>query len=795
MADDAVTIYDAKGRPMALQNPLGGKGKPPKGEVGFTGNKIFAGLPMDEYSRDLLFPKSTYIYDEMRRSDGQIAAVLAAVSLPIRSTKWYVAPDEDAEDTELAQEIADFISDNLFGGMRYSFDDHLREALLMRVFGFSVFEVVWRYDTWRGRKVVMLDKYAPRVATSIWRFPQDEDYNIVGVEQINFMTGQMVTIPIERCRIYTYQREGDNPIGISMLRPAYKHWYIKDALYKIVAVGIEKTSIGTPYAQLPSGTSEEDRERILSALTAIRTAEDGGLTVPEGVVLDILEGKRSPIDAMPFIEHQDTMIARSVLAQFINLGTMSTASGGAYALGEQMVDMFVMGLEADANYIQGEIQKDIEKLVRWNFGPDAPMPQLQHKDITFRDMSQVAQALYWLGAGHILTVDEALEDHVRDLFGIPAISREAMDNKLELPADRYNPDTIPDGPLTPKEIQAVRQRIAEISAKGSSDDSSGGGQATAAANSANSAAMSEPIKFDDGVIPAATGGETLEPKGTTKWRRDLTPYEKVVKFADINDQWTTAEQRLTTELQQILKQASSQLVNRVESILKSDESFADKLNDITALQPKYGGKYINAIKSILLEMYKYGQQSVAEELGAQAQSGQIPVSPDDAAAIASKAETLAQLQMNKLVSTIKLTAITQSQKGLRVEMVTRAVRTSADAYINGPDLKTSAMISVGEALNIGRGAEAKKIGVQGAQWSALLDKKTCSLCEELDGQVISADDPDFDIFRPPLHAGCRCFFTYIDQEETDVKFDWKTPSPEMVKKYAHLITIGDPKMT
>ncbi|MCL6635719.1 MAG: hypothetical protein K6T29_08140, partial [Peptococcaceae bacterium] len=85
-------------------------------------------------------------------------------------------------------------------------------------------------------------------------------------------------------------------------------------------------------------------------------------------------------------------------------------SGGAYALGREMVDLFCMALESVANYIQGEVQKDIEELVRWNFGPDAPMPQLRHKNISFRDMAQVAQALYWLGSGRLVMPDKSLED-------------------------------------------------------------------------------------------------------------------------------------------------------------------------------------------------------------------------------------------------------------------------------------------------------------------------------------------------------------------------------------------------
>jgi hypothetical protein len=95
-----------------------------KDEVCFTGTKIFAGLPMDEYNRDLTFPLSTKVYDQMRRSDGQIAAILMTMKLPIRSSKWYIEPDKDAADSDLAEQIADFIKDNLMGGMKYSWDDH-----------------------------------------------------------------------------------------------------------------------------------------------------------------------------------------------------------------------------------------------------------------------------------------------------------------------------------------------------------------------------------------------------------------------------------------------------------------------------------------------------------------------------------------------------------------------------------------------------------------------------------------------------------------------------------------------
>lgn len=753
--------------------------KPQGGEIGWTGNKIFAGLPQDEYNPDLIFPRSTEVYDRMRRSDGQVAAVMQAMKLPIRSTKWFVSPAEDAKDQKQAEEIAQFIEDNLMGGMKYSWDDHLREALLMLDFGFSVFEKVWRFDNWKGRRVVMLDKYAPRIASSIWRFPQNEQYDIVEVEQINYMTGQIVNIPLDKCRLYTYQREGDNPVGISALRPAYKHWYIKDALYKITAVGVEKSLIGTPYAELPPDTSEDDKEKVLNLLNAVRVSDESGATVPKGVILGMLEGKKNAMDAMPFIEHQDTLIARSVLAQFLNLGTMSSASGGAYALGREMVDMFVMGLEAVAKAIQSEVQKDVEKLVKWNFGADAPMPKLGHKDITFRDMTKVGMALGALGAGHLINPDEEMENYIRELFDLPPIPDEALRNQQFYPPNRYVPEIIPDTPLTPKEISALRK-----------DTAIGVGSAKLPANQATgqqpvkATETSESVKMSyDQVIPGGTGGEKPEPAGTTKWRRDLNAYEKTVNLTDINNKWDQAEQQLTDDMRKVMNQSAEQYIRQVEKILNSGQTDAQKLNVINLLKPKYIGKYTDLLKQQQKELYQFGAGQVSKELGKPAQTP-----PPQPAALNAKAATLATLQMQKMASAIQLSVISGIERGIPNKKVVYDAKQRAQDYIDGPDLKAAATITVSDSINIGRGSQAKQIGVMGAVWSAIMDAKTCPLCAELDEQVISTDNPDFDIFRPPAHSGCRCILIYIEEGSTNVNFNWKTPSGELVKHYGHLIT-------
>lgn len=51
------------------------------------------------------------------------------------------------------------------------------------------------------------------------------------------------------------------------------------------------------------------------------------------------------------------------------------------------------------------------------------------------------------------------------------------------------------------------------------------------------------------------------------------------------------------------------------------------------------------------------------------------------------------------------------------------------------------------------------------QFSAILDDKTCDLCLILDGKIIDPDDDAFEIFKPPLHAECRCIWVAILEDE------------------------------
>lgn len=91
---------------------------------------------------------------------------------------------------------------------------------------------------------------------------------------------QEVSIPAEKLLVFSYRREGDNYEGTSVLRSAYKSYFIKDALYKFDAVRHERQSVGIPIIYLPDGASDDDKAEALQIVTNIRSTEQTGIVMP-----------------------------------------------------------------------------------------------------------------------------------------------------------------------------------------------------------------------------------------------------------------------------------------------------------------------------------------------------------------------------------------------------------------------------------------------------------------------------------------------------------------------------------
>lgn len=372
----------------------------------------------DESTPELLWPRSIDVYDRMRRQDSQVRSVLGAVTLPIRRTPWRIDP-AGARD-EVVQLVAEDLGLPIVGEApqplgrtrdRFSWLEHVRLALLMLTFGHSVFEQVYRID---GEGRARIRKLAYRPAASIANWNVASDGGLISIEQHGKATGPAPIIPVERLVVYVNEREGGNWIGMSLLRPGYKDWLLKDRLLRVDVGTIERNGMGIPVYEGAEG--EEDLSKGLDIATSVRSGDNSGAATPAGAKLRLMGVEGTLPQALPSIRYHDEQIARGVLAHFLNLGTQT----GSWALGTTFADFFVSSLNAVADDIaEVASQHIVEDLVDLNFGMDEPAPRVVPDEIGSKQIA-TAQALKLLFDAGILRPDRSLEEAVRQTYDLPA---------------------------------------------------------------------------------------------------------------------------------------------------------------------------------------------------------------------------------------------------------------------------------------------------------------------------------------------------------------------------------------
>jgi hypothetical protein len=376
----------------------------------------------EENTPELVWPQSVTVYDQMRRTDAQVASVLRAVNLPVRRTQWRIDP------AGARARVVKFVADDL--GLpivgkgdrkppprskdKFSWQDHLRLALLELVFGHMFFEQVYTVND--AGTEAHLRKLAPRMPKTIERIDVAPDGGLISIKQ--WWTRLDTTpqpIPVDRLVAYVHDREGGNWLGQSILRPAYKNWLIKDRLLRVQAQTIERNGMGIPLYKGQEEASAEDLSKGLAMATSWRSGEAAGSAVPFGadLVLRGVEG-RLP-DANPAIRYHDEQVARAVLAHFLNLGTQT----GSWALGATFADFFVFSLQTLAQQIADvTTQHVIEDIVDVNFGPEEPAPRLVFDEIGSQQAA-TAQALKLLVDAGVIHPDQVLEESSREQYGLP----------------------------------------------------------------------------------------------------------------------------------------------------------------------------------------------------------------------------------------------------------------------------------------------------------------------------------------------------------------------------------------
>jgi len=401
-------------------------------EIGSSGLRRFGGRVEEEFDPQLRGIRAVRTFDEMRRVDPDVGAILTSIGMIIHSADWQVLPGGETPQDE---EAAGFL-ETCMGDMSHSWDDFIDEALSMFPFGWAYFEIVYKqrqgaaadppsqYEDGRvgWRKIALRGQETLHE----WRF--DDAGGLQGMVQRCAPDFQERVVPIEKAVLFRPRHEKGNPEGWSILRTAYRPYFIRKNLEEIEVIGAERDLTGVLKLYLPQNASDADMETAKMILETYKQDDQAGLALKRNGPTPELqwdaELMASPgagkVDMDKAIQRYSVAIARSVLAQFLTLGS---GRMGSWALSRDHKELFHLAVNGWLNVIQETINRFlVTKLFRLNdFGQLTALPRIAHSDIGDVDLKTLGAYVAQLGQIGVPVYDRPATDYLRSKGGLPPL--------------------------------------------------------------------------------------------------------------------------------------------------------------------------------------------------------------------------------------------------------------------------------------------------------------------------------------------------------------------------------------
>jgi len=412
--------------------------------LGVAGDNVTNGqIRADEFLPELRGQRAIKKYREMRDNDSTIGAVMYATEQVLRDVKLKV---KAADDSDEAKREAEFLK-SVLDDMDHTMDDHISEAISFLSYGFAWFEVVYKrregMNTQNPKKRskysdgrIGVRKIASRAPWTVSRFDVDDKTGgTLGMYQSGGFGTPSNYIPLNKSLLYRTTTLNGEPAGRSILRNAYTSYERLNQIQQYEAIGIERELAGIPVIDVPAEylgpDATEAQAAFVNSLKQIgrdlKFNEQGYLIKPSDTYLDkdgsptnvklvdfklmSSDGSRN-IDIDPVIRRYQHDIARSVLSEFMMLGTQ----GGSYALSKSKTDLFLRALESYIQAIVDVLNKQlVERLWELNGLDFALMPKIEAGDVAPHDLREIASFLRNLNGANI------------DVSGHPETIQDLMD--------------------------------------------------------------------------------------------------------------------------------------------------------------------------------------------------------------------------------------------------------------------------------------------------------------------------------------------------------------------------------
>ncbi len=708
------------------------KTQPPKAAQGRSGRAHAEGyLELEELNIELQGQAGLRIFDEMYRTDPDVRRSLAMVCNPIIAGLWTVEPFGGDDADEQAVQQARAVEWALFEFLRPNLTAHLAESLpLFTRSGFAPFELVWGATEYEGEQMLLPRRLDTRLPRTVWRWVQDELGELKEIEQFvpgwtadsSHPSGKL-TIPARDLVYYRVGAEGDNWEGVSLLRPAYKPWYLKDKIERLDAIAQEREATGIPVVYPPANASDEQLDAVEEAMAALKAGEEAYVVMPGphaqdlkddphmGWRLDVLglsggSGGGGTRDAQPSLSYHSDKIAAAVVAEFMRLGQ---AGEGARATADVQQDPFYAGVEALSAIVEDQWNEQvIPRIIALNFAAAEGAPKLSMDKADSTALTELQTFVSGLVGSNALTADDPLEDWLRERADLPPVDPAERERRKKLREQREQAEA--DGMLKANEEAPSRpgekgeERVVE---------------------------REDPDPEDGRRKVKSRTKETV-----TRFSREdseLREWERTVSLDEIEEAIFGARDRLAGSAGAELRAVAAEIARAVAAGEQAEP-------DTEGLQ--------SALADELTSLYALGRQTVADELARQG-AAEAPAGfarDRDRESLT----TRARVATHGIVARI-LQAVFRRHLAGHDDL---PVVAEAEA---GAAMKAEALVHAAPALNLGRSDEADERSdeIRGSRYTSILDPNRCERCAGADDDVLRPLADPVRLARKPPNPDCE----------------------------------------
>jgi len=694
------------------------------GEIGATGTSFYRGfIENDEYNPKL--QGSTGIENITKMlSDPQVQASENIVHLPIRAATWEV----DCDDVGIKAGLEEALFE------RISFPDFLQHALLGWSYGFELMEIVPVDDAGKW----WFKKLAHRGQATVTEWQTDTDGELAGITQQVWKNNKYQKIPIPANALFhiAYNQIGNNFVGRSGLRAAYKPWFIKETTERIAAMALERFGLGTPVIHSPKEYDAADKTAAAALAKNYRAGAKAHLYLPDGWSFEIAgQGDSSRYDPMPMIRYCDEGIATAVLAMVLVIGRSFT---GSFALAKNLLDVFQLGLEGIADWIADAINTQlINKWLEWNVAnPENVQAKIRWSDLEMVNLEAVATAMERLGRGGFITPDDETERWLRNLAKAPQRDGAPVAQASRPPAIQahdHGAQTLAKRPFW-REMDDIEKTMSLREIDGRQDD--------AQEQCVNVFRRVRPVWVDELMdqIKAALADGDPSDIGDISIPKAMVQSDR----ADLVDIQRDVYRYGQTKVREEKKRQQKADKARDESPERDENTKAYRAA---------ASLYLSTLASMMDNTAREAAQDLYRTQGEDALTATIKAAdgdnPDEGEGLAYVRD---RLEGNPI---------------LEVD-ASRLFEPTAFA-------RAQSMVST--AFNLGRDSIAQQVAddIRVARRSAILDGNVCEVCQEKDGREYTVGTPEYYKQMPPdptCHGNssganqCRCLYAYIFKAKT-----------------------------